>query len=103
MLAALFILRKKLGGIDGKRVILAALKSLAASVVMGFAVFYTAQFVGEYVDLARGMGRLIQVFSAITVGVVLYLVSTLALRMDEPRFLWQALGSRLLRSRGKGA
>lgn len=99
MLTALYILRRKLGAIDGHRVVMAVVKALAASAVMGLVVFYIGQALSGYVDLSRALGRLIQVFVSIGAGVIVYLVCTALLRMDEPRFLWNALTARFKRGR----
>ncbi|HHT73454.1 MAG TPA: murein biosynthesis integral membrane protein MurJ [Firmicutes bacterium] len=99
MLIALVILRRKLGGIDGHRVVLTVLKSTAAAIVMGIGVYYAGSYLGGRVDLARGLGRLLQVSGSIFVGVILYLASAALLKMEEPRFLWVTFAARLMRKR----
>jgi len=97
MLAALLILRGKLGGVDGRRVLATVAKSAVAAGVMGAAVYYTGGFLGSRLDLTHGLGRLVQVFGAIGVGVVLYLAVAVAVKMEEPRFLWTAFAVKLVR------
>ena len=72
MFIALAVLRRKLGGIDGHRIAAAAIKAFAAAAVMGVGVYAASGFLGGHLDLTRTMGRLLQVFGSILVGVVLY-------------------------------
>ena len=64
---------------------------------MGVGVYAASGFLGGHLDLTRTMGRLLQVFGSILVGVVLYLGGAVLLRMDEPLFLWTAFAVRLRR------
>lgn len=90
-------LRRKLGTIDGHRVAATTLKAVPAAAVMGAAAFATAGWLEPFLDLHTGAGRSLQTLTAIAVGSLVYLAASLALRMEEPWFVWNMLVQRLHR------
>jgi len=99
MLLLIWMLRRKLGAIDGRAILTTVVKAGAASAAMGISTHFTASIVAGYVNLATGSGRLFQTLCAIAVGVVVYLVITLVLQMDEPLFVLNMFKERFMRKR----
>lgn len=98
MLLLIVLLRKKLGGIDGSRILKTAAYAGAASAVMALVTHYTAVFAAGFVNLASPSGRLLQTGGAIAAGVLVYAVVTIILRMDEPLFVLEMIKGRLART-----
>jgi putative peptidoglycan lipid II flippase len=98
MLLLIVSLRKKLGGIDGSRILKTAAYAGAASAVMALVTHYTAVFAAGFVNLASPSGRLLQTGGAIAAGVLVYAVVTIILRMDEPLFVLEMIKGRLART-----
>jgi len=105
----LWLLRGRLGGLDGRRISVAILKILAASIVMGIAAWFTdlelqralptGHRVWKHVDLLLGL----RLATSIGVGVLVLIVSARLLRIAE---FDEALGRilrRLARSRPEGS
>lgn len=101
MLIAIIVLRRKLGGIDGKRILNTAGRALIASIFMGISAYYGAKIGGSFVDLTTVSGRLIETFSGIGAGVLIYMVASFALRMEEPFFVLNLFKEKFKRSSKK--
>ncbi|HHT36504.1 MAG TPA: murein biosynthesis integral membrane protein MurJ [Firmicutes bacterium] len=99
MLILVWSLRKKLGAVDGRRILDTAVRALAAAAVMAPCTHYTAMFAAQYVNLVSTTGRLLQTFSAIAVGVLVYVIMSFLLRMNEPIFVLDIIKERLVRKR----
>ena len=76
-------LRRRIGGVDGRRVAATAVRAGAAAVVCAAVAWLTARGVGSVVDVARALGRLIQVTAAISTGLLAFLASSVMLRVAE--------------------
>lgn len=83
MLALLYILRKKIGTIDGKKIFQSFVVTLGISLVMGLAVFQTAQLLVTVVDIGTKLGQLFQVGLSVVVGVLIFGFLVILLRMEE--------------------
>jgi putative peptidoglycan lipid II flippase len=94
----LYLLRNKLGGIGGTKILITLLKSGLSSGVMGILSYYLAQFLGLYLNLDRASGRLIQVGVAILVGVIVYTLMIFLLRMEEVEYVLNLVRDRLKKS-----
>lgn len=90
----ILILRKKLGGIDGGRILTSVVKSSLASLVMGVVVYLSSNLVGQWVSLATTRGRLLQMAIPMLIGIIVYGVFLLAFRMEELEFLLSAVKGR---------
>jgi len=97
LLILLVILRKKIGNIDGKNILFSFVKTSLAAVLMGAASFGLAQWIGSLVDLESKVGQLLQVSTAMTAGVVVFLFFAYLLRLEELDLLFNLLRKRLLR------
>ncbi len=103
MLVFLYMLRKKFGGIDGRRLFSSFWRAAVAALVMGIMAFYFSQWVVPYLDLTRGLGRLVQTFGSISIGIFVYLALSLLLKMEEPWFVLNMIQERVKRRKGKGS
>lgn len=99
VLLAFAILGRRLPGLLQGSLGITLLKSTAASLVMGISAAWTASMLGSRLGLAGKGAQLIQTFGAIGVGVLVYLVLSLVLRMEETQFVFRLLEGRLLRRR----
>ena len=95
MILALGILGRRLQGLVDKRLLGTFVKSTIASVSMGLSAFVTASFLENYLSLTSKLGQLLQTFAAIGVGVLVYFVLSLVLKMEETKFIWGLLQKRL--------
>ena len=77
------VLRKRLGGLDGRRVFASMYKICLASAVMGAACWGTSALVQKYVGVASFAGQLLQVTLAILVSVLVYLGAALLFKSEE--------------------
>ena len=80
-------LRKKLGTIDGRRILTCIVKASAAASAMGLVVYQLTEFSGGRIDLAAAAGRIFQVIVPMGAGAVIYFALTLVLRMEELKFV----------------
>lgn len=87
MLNYLFLLRRRIGRIDGRRILRSVVLSSIASLAMGVILAWTAAFSAPYFDLTRTWGQLLHALIAIAVGGGTYLLIAGLLRMDELSFL----------------
>lgn len=88
-------LRKRLGTIDGTRILTTISKAGIASAGMGLVVYRLADLIGHHVSLATVRGKGVQVVVPILVGALIYFTLALVLRMDEIRVLQEMVrGSR---------
>lgn len=83
MLILLYIFRIKAGAFDGRRILHSFLLTLGISLLMGLAAYGTANIVASVVDTATKTGQIIQVGSGVTVGVIIFGLLALLLKMEE--------------------
>ncbi len=77
-----FLFNKKLKGMPLKSFGTNLLKILIASIIMGVAAYYTSMFIGGVMDLSSNFARLVQVGVSISLGVLIYLVAVIALKVE---------------------
>ena len=76
-------LRRKIGPYGGKALWKSAIQSFMASVIMGIAVWLTAQGLEQGLDMSYKAAQIGQVLVSVGVGTVVYTVMVLFLRMEE--------------------
>jgi putative peptidoglycan lipid II flippase len=81
--ALLWLLRSRLGGLDGRRLSVAFGKIAIASLVMGLATAATDRWLAGAVGSAAESSKLVRVVASIAVGVVTLAVSAKLLRIEE--------------------
>lgn len=83
MVFLIWLLKPKLGHLNGRAVLQSFSKSVVASLVMSVAVYFTLVLLDPHLNLARSLHRLVEVSAGVAVGAVVFLLSALALRMEE--------------------
>ncbi len=79
----LWLLRRRLGGLDDRRVLVAFAKILVASLAMGAAARLTASWLAASLPPAHVLLRAVELGIAITVGLVVLVASARLLRLAE--------------------
>ena len=77
------VLRKRIGGLDGTRLLTSHMRIGIASLATGVAAWLIAKGVGAAVNLGHFAGQLSQVGAAVLGGIVLYIVAAKLLGVDE--------------------
>ncbi|MEW6661290.1 MAG: murein biosynthesis integral membrane protein MurJ [Bacillota bacterium] len=99
MLILLVILRRKIHGVDGWRIITSFAKSLFASLAMGLVAYGIASYLGQTLDLTNKLYQAVQVALAVSAGGAVYAGLTLALKMEEAAMILAMLRQRLRRGK----
>ena len=81
--ALLWLLRQRLGGLEGRQLSVALLKITLASAVMGAAAYYTAVWLTGLTPDGGEIARGLRVFGAIAVALVALALSAKLLRIEE--------------------
>ena len=84
LLILLFYLRKRIGRLGGKRVLLSLAKILLASSAMAIACIYSSRLLGQ-------INKLIQVAGTILICVTIYILVTHLLRCEEIKYVWKII------------
>lgn len=92
--ALLWLLRGRLGHLDGRRVAATAAKAAIAATASGLAAFATSKVVAEIAQVRQVEWRLVQVVASVIAGVLVFLGSALMFRIDEVDEVRKALRSR---------
>jgi len=79
----LWLLRRRLGGLEGRRVSVALIKITVASIAMGAAAQMTARGVGSLIPITNSLSRAIQLGAAIGVALVVLIGAARLLRLAE--------------------
>jgi putative peptidoglycan lipid II flippase len=79
----IWLLRNRLGGLEGRRVSVAFVKILCASIAMGTASYLTILWLAAHVPPVGSMWRAIQLAAAIAVGIIVLVASARLLRLAE--------------------
>ena len=93
-LVAGIVMHRRLRGLDGRRLILALARILAAGALTGGAAFMAARTVGKAIDVGTLPGQVAQVTAGLAAGGVAFLAAAAALRIRELSLLKEALLSR---------
>jgi putative peptidoglycan lipid II flippase len=79
----LWLLRRRLGGLDGRRVSVALIKITVASAAMGAAAQLSARWLAVLMPATNSIARAIQLGGAIAVGVAVLIAAARLLRLAE--------------------
>lgn len=79
----LLLLRRRVGGLEGRRVAIAFVKILCASIAMGAASYLTILWLAAHVPPVGSIWRAIQLATAIAVGIIVLVASARVLRLAE--------------------
>jgi putative peptidoglycan lipid II flippase len=81
--ALLWLLRRRLGGLEERRVFIAFVKILAASIAMGVAARLTIAGLATVIPTTHSIGRAVQLAGAIGAGVIVLVAAARLLRLAE--------------------
>ena len=96
--AILYVMvRRRLGGADGRRIADTLARTVAASVMTAAAAWATAAGMAAVLDVSRPLMRLLQVGVAVAAGVLAFALGALIFRIQEADEVWQALSARFRR------
>jgi putative peptidoglycan lipid II flippase len=87
-LVLVFILRKRLVGIGGKKIVSSGLRVLLSSIALGFVAFYSWLLVSNFVGASK-VGQALAILVAILVGVLVYLGLLLLLKVEEVKTIYE--------------
>jgi putative peptidoglycan lipid II flippase len=79
----LWLLRRRLGGLEGRRVTVALIKITVASLAMGAAAQMASRSLATLVPGTNSISRAIQLGGAIAVGMIVLIVAARILRLAE--------------------
>jgi len=96
MLLLFLVLRRILGRIDGRRILVTFLKTLAAASLMGIVVMFWADFITPWLGTGK-LGSFLILFSGTLAGAVIFALLTRLLRMEEYFMAMDMLGRKLKR------
>ena len=88
MLLLLYFLKRKIGLIDGRRILTSLSKILFASTIMGMAVWWVFRYTSTFAD-TNFWGSLINLVVGTSVGAVVFLILAVVLRMQELEYILQ--------------
>lgn len=91
------LLRRTLGGIDGRRLAISHAKIVAGSLLTGVAAWSASRGVASVVDTGTLPGQIAEVVAGVAAGIAAYLIAGLALRMEEMRPFVRTFGKRFMR------
>ena len=97
MVALLYFLRRKIGSINGRMFVISFLRSLSAALLMGVAVYITAGYFENNLDMARKVNQLIQVVTGVGVGFAFYMLLALLFKSEEVALAWSIFSRRFHR------
>jgi len=80
----LFYLRKRIGNLGGKKLLLSLVRIVLAASAMGIACIYSSRLLGQ-------ISKFIQVAGTITICVIVYILVTHLLRCEEIRYVWKII------------
>jgi putative peptidoglycan lipid II flippase len=93
-LALLFLLRRKLGRIDGRRILSGLSRTVVAAGITGLVAWGVARALGDRVGTATVGAQALQVLGAVLAGLLAFVAASLMLRVEEVDVLRKQLGAR---------
>jgi putative peptidoglycan lipid II flippase len=91
------LLRRRLGGADGRRIASSLLRTAAAGALTALAAWATAEGIAALIDVHRPILNLVQVAVAVAAGVLAFLLGALIFQIEEADEVWRALAARFRR------
>lgn len=93
MIVLILLLNKKVNGFNLKKVTIAFLKTVLSSAVMGITIYMISQYVHFNIDTK--IGQLFEVATLISVGVFVFGIISMLLKMEEIDYLVGIIKSKL--------
>ena len=76
-------LHQKVGDLGSREIASSLLKIIIASVVMGAGVLLFLNFSDHFIDITSKSQQLLELFLAVCIGLVIYIVMAVVLRIEE--------------------
>lgn len=76
-------LHQKVGDLGSREIASSLLKIIIASVVMGAGVLFFLNFSDHFIDITSKSQQLLELFLAVCIGIVIYIVMAVVLRIEE--------------------
>ena len=92
-----FFLRRKIGSFGGSALVKSACQSILASAVMAAAVYGVAAGMEQVLDLSSKLMQVGQVAVGVGVGVVVYALMAIVMKMEEARMVLRVVKRKLRR------
>jgi putative peptidoglycan lipid II flippase len=83
MVLLLYFLRRKIGNIDGRHMVISFGKTLLASLFMGIVVYFTAYLIEINFNIHSKLVQIMQVLAGVCVGALVYSIIVMFMRMEE--------------------
>lgn len=93
-IALLAMIRRRLGGIDGRRIVSGLSRTFLAGGITAAVAWAVARAIGGWVGTATLGGRAAQVLGAVAAGVLAFVATALMLRVDEVDVVRRQLAAR---------
>jgi putative peptidoglycan lipid II flippase len=93
-ITALVVIRRRLGGIEGRQVLVGIGRTLIAAAATGLTAWGVATALGDALGTATLGAQLLQVLAAVVAGLLVFVVMALILRIGEVDMVRQQLTSR---------
>ncbi len=90
-------LRRKIGAYGGSALLKSAMQSVIASAVMGVVVYATANGLEQVLDISSKLMQVGQVTIGICVGVIVYALMAIVMRMEEAQMVLRVVKRKLRR------
>ncbi len=87
MLVLLIVLRIKVGGIDGRKMLTSFLQSLFGSVVMGSILYYIVNYIEIWINISSKLGQFVQVILGVVLGILFYSAIVSFFKMEEAQMV----------------
>ncbi|NLJ99742.1 MAG: murein biosynthesis integral membrane protein MurJ [Clostridia bacterium] len=100
MLILLYYLRKKIGHINGRAFLMSFFRIFIASIVMGFAAYYSASYIEGVLDISRKFSQFVQVGFSVLLGSLIYGIMSILFKIEEGVLVWNILSRRFRRNNG---
>jgi putative peptidoglycan lipid II flippase len=91
MLVLLVVLRIKIGGIDGKKMLISFLQSFFSAFLMAAVLYKTIDYVEVWIDVSTKLGQFMQVILGIILGTVIYSTVVSLFKMEEAQMVLRIL------------
>jgi putative peptidoglycan lipid II flippase len=98
---AAWLIRRKLGGLDGRVVLRGFVKVAVGAGATAIAAFAASRALGAVVDTESVIGQLAQVTGSVVVGLLVFLAAALLLRMEDLQLVRELVVSRARRSEAR--
>lgn len=100
MVALLYLLRRKIGSINGRELLNSVARSLLTSAIMGLLVYFLALYLENTLDMSLKINQIIQVISGIGLGIGVYGAFAMVFKSEEALLAWSFFTRRFHRKGG---